>query len=248
MALSPSIPTSFVPKQPEATPSRRSLGSGSNLLLIVGSSIFIMVLVIAAAEFLYVQFLKNVENAKASQILAAQNNVSEDTVNNYIRLDERLTAGEMLLNQHVALTQFFNLLESITVQTVHFDGVSIVVADDRSAQITMTGEAKDFNALANQSTIFANQKLIKNAIFSDIGINKDNSVSFSLTADLDPALVIESVPIGQQSAPVFSDASSSASSTASSAVPAKLPSVVIPSIVPGIPLPGSSTTSATTSP
>lgn len=53
----------------------------------------------------------------------------------------------------------------------------------------MSGTARTFNALAAQSSVFAGEKRIKRAIFSDIRINDNKSVSFSLEADLDPKLL-----------------------------------------------------------
>ena len=203
MALSPSIPTSFVPKQPVSTDKRRFSSGGNNVLLIIASVILALTIIAAIGMFAYVQFLNKAETAKAAQIVQAQKKVSQDSVNQFIRLRDRLAAARGIINQHVALTQFFNLLETITLQNVHFDGVDIAVADDRSAQIMMTGEAKDFNALAAQSTVFANQKYIKSAIFSGISINKDNSVAFNVTANLDPAIVVETIPTSQQAVPVF---------------------------------------------
>jgi hypothetical protein len=203
VALSPSIPTSFVPKQPVSTDKRRFASGGNNVLLILASVILALTVLAAGGTFLYQQYLKKAEAAKSAQILAEQKQVSADSVNKFIRLRDRLAAAKTVLNQHIVLSQFFNLLETITLQNVHFDGVSIEIADDRSAKITMTGQAKDFNALENQSTVFANQQYIKSAIFSGISVNKDNSVSFTVTANLDPAVVIEKTPVSEQSVPVF---------------------------------------------
>jgi len=209
VALSPSIPTSFVPKQPTSTAKRPFSSGGNNILLIGAVIILLITLVLAGGTFWYNQFLKSEENAKGQQVIAAQASVNEDTINQLVRLQDRLTAAKMVLNQHIALTQFFTLLESITAQNVHFDTLSIQVADDRSAQISMTGEAQDFNALASQSNIFANQQYIKSAIFSGITLNQDGEVNFTLTANLDPAIVIESAPPATQPVPAAAPAASS---------------------------------------
>ena len=204
MALSPSIPTSFVPKQPVATDNRRFASGGNNILLIIASVILALTILAAGGTFLYEQYLKKVEAAKSAQILDEQKKVNPDSVNQFIRLRDRLVAAKTVLNQHIVLSQFFNLLETITLQNVHFDGVSISVAEDRSAKISMTGEAKDFNALENQSTVFANQKYIKSAVFSGIAVNdKDKSINFAVTANIDPSVLLEKTPVSQQAVPVF---------------------------------------------
>jgi hypothetical protein len=190
VALSPTIPTSFVPKQPVSPGSRRG-SSGNNIFLYVSLGILIVTLLAAGGVFFYAQYLNSVENAKAAELLAAQNNVSPSAVDSFVRLHNRFIAAEQIITQHVALSQFFTLLASITVQDVHFTSLNITVADDRSAQITMMGDAQNFNALAAESTVFAQQKNITSAIFSNITVNKDGTIGFSLAANLTPALVIE---------------------------------------------------------
>ena len=215
MALSPSIPTSFVPKQPVSVDRRRFSNGGNNLFLVVSSIILALTIAAAAGTFLYDQFLKNEETAKAAQIVAAQKSVNQDTVDQLVRLEDRLTASESLINQHIVLTQFFNLLGSITAQSVHFNGVDITVADDRSAHIVMTGIAKDFNALASQSTTFASQQYIKSAIFSGIDLDKSGNVSFTLDADIDPSLIVESSPISASTVPVTDNSTTTDATTTS---------------------------------
>ncbi len=191
MALSPSIPTSFVPKQP-VSPSKRPRTSGNNVFLIVSLIIAGLAIIASGGVYLYATYLTGVVNAKAAQISAAENNVSPNTVEQFIRLRDRLVAADTVLNQHVALSQFFALLESITIQNVNFSSLKINVLSDRSATISMSGVAHSFNALAAESTAFASQKQIKSAIFSGIQVNKDGTVSFTLNATLDPSIVIES--------------------------------------------------------
>jgi hypothetical protein len=203
MALSPSIPTSFVPKQPISPQNRPFSTGGNNVLLITAVVILVLTLLIAAGTFLYVLFLQSEENAKGQQVITAQKSVDQNTVDQLVRLQKRLDAATAVMDQHVELSQFFTLLSSITAQGVYFNGITVEVADDRSATITMTGVAQDFNTLAYQSNVFASQKYIKSAIFSNIAVNKGNTVSFSLTANLDPAIVIESTaPQTPQAAPV----------------------------------------------
>ena len=58
--------------------------------------------------------------------------------------------------------------------------------DNRTAKIEMGGTARNFNALAAQSSAFTSDKEIKNAIFSGFVLDsKDGTVTFQLNADLD---------------------------------------------------------------
>lgn len=204
MALPPTIPTSFVPKQPVATTRRPK--SGANVFMIIGSAIVIVSLVVAVGTFAYEFYLKSAHTSKAAQLEEAQNAVNIDTVEDFIRLRNRLSATETLLDQHVTLSEFFDVLETRTLQSVRFSGLTVSVDTDRSAEIEMEGVARSFNALAAQSTQFAAEKRIKRAIFSNIAVNPNGTVGFSLTATLDPRLITSAEVLPGISEPVVETA------------------------------------------
>ncbi len=189
MALPPTIPTSFVPKQPVATTSKHRT-TGTNPFLILSYFIVSIAVVGCLAVFGYQYYLEGVAKHKASDVITAQRKIDQATVTDFIRLRDRFTAAKELLNSHVTLSQFFDVLEHVTLQGVRFTSLKLSVTDDRTAKIEMNGTAKTFNALAAQSSLLATDKRIKRAIFSGITVaQKDSTVSFSLTADIDPSLV-----------------------------------------------------------
>jgi hypothetical protein len=210
------IPSSFVPK-PQVVPAGRAISSGSNIFLLIAIFIFGVSIIAAIGVFLDARYLASVETAKSTELTNAESQVSQSTVKDFLRLRNRLAAAETLISNHVELSQFFALLESITIQDVNFDSLNVTVAQDGSAQIQMTGNAKTFNALALESTAFAAQKDIKSAIFSGITLNKDGTVGFSLMATLDHALVVEGKTPG---AAAIIPAAPSASTSTAQATPA----------------------------
>lgn len=190
MALPPTIPTSFVPKQPVATtPKRRS---GSNPFLALSYFILAIVVLGCFAVFGYKLYLEGVAKHKADQVIQAQNSIDQATVTQFIRLRDRFTAAKDVLNHQVALSRFFDVLETLTLQGVRFSGLKVSVVEDRTASVTMNGSAKSFNTLAAQSQAFASDKRIKRAIFSGINVGSGTTkgVTFELTAELDPLLVV----------------------------------------------------------
>ena len=72
--------------------------------------------------------------------------------------------------------------------TVRFTSLHLILdpTGAGTAKVEGAGTAKSFNALAATSAAFATDGSIKDAIFSSIKVNKDNSVSFLLQAMLDP--------------------------------------------------------------
>lgn len=189
MALSPGIPTSFVPRQP-APDSRRTLRGGHNLFLVVSLFILGLAVLAAAGTFAYGRYLSHELQVKAEELATAQRGVNEDQVEEFVRLRDRLTYGRDLLDNHIALSQVFDVLEAQTLVSVRFSSLDLTVADDHTAQIEIEGTARNFNALAAQSNAFASEKGIRRAIFSGIVVNANNTVNFRLTADIDSRLLI----------------------------------------------------------
>jgi len=116
------------------------------------------------------------------------------------------------------LSQFFDALESLTLQNVQFTDMKLSVAGDHTATLEMTGTAKNFNALAAQSNAFAADKRIKRAIFSDITITDSKLVSFKLSADVDSQLITQGATVSGPA--TTSDSSVPATVTSTTTSPA----------------------------
>lgn len=188
MALPPNIPTSFVPKQPVTTQSRRS--GGRHGILYYGALFLLGVSVVGAGlTFGYKTYVETVRDSRKAKLEAAEKSINPDAVEDFIRLRNRIRAASTLLDQHVVTSQFFDVLETLTLQNVRFQSLILSVGPDRTAKIEMHGVARSFNALAAESAAFAAEKRIKRAIFSNITADKNGVVSFSLRAELDPKLV-----------------------------------------------------------
>jgi hypothetical protein len=193
VALPPTIPTSFVPKQPLTPTARRRL-SGTNPFLTLSYFVIAIAVIGCGAVFAYQYYLQGVAKKKANDVIAAQNKIDQSTVSEFIHLRDRFSAAKGILDHQVALSQFFDVLERVTLQSVSFHNLKLTVAEDRHAQVEMTGSARSFNALAAQSAALASEKRIKRAIFSNISA-VGGSVSFNLTAEIDPTLIVRPVKV-----------------------------------------------------
>ncbi len=166
--------------------------------MMIAVALLVLALAGAGAVFGYQRYLEGVRNSKQVEVQTVRQSINSQVVEDFIRTRDRFTAAQDLLNNHVAVSQFFDLLESLTLQSVRFDGLTFRLAEDRSAELEMQGVARSFNALAAESSAFASEKRIKRAIFSDIRVDPvTRTVSFSLSAALDPALLV----IAPESAP-----------------------------------------------
>ncbi len=200
MALPPNIPTSFVPKQPVTNQARRS-GKPHGLLYFGALFLLGLSVVGAGLTFGYKTYLDTVRDSRKTKLEAAEKSINPSAVEDFIRLRNRIRASTTLLGQHVVTSQFFDVLEKITLQNVRFQSLILSVEADRTAKIEMHGVARSFNALAAESAAFAAEKRIKRAIFSNITADKNGVVSFSLRAELDPKLTTITSMKVQESAP-----------------------------------------------
>jgi hypothetical protein len=191
---SPTIPTSFVPKQPVKTVTRRPQ-PGSNLFSISSLVVLGIAVVGCGAVFGYQKFLEGVRDADAAKLQAAEQDISQETVTGFIRTRDRFSAAKDILNAHIAFSQYLDALESTTLQNVRFSNLTFDRDTTGKETIAMSGIARSFNSLAAESALFTNVKELKRAIFSGITVNpKDGSVLFTFTANLDPALIIAHTP------------------------------------------------------
>lgn len=213
MALPPTIPTSFVPHAP-AGGAQRSGSGFAGAFATVAYSILGIAFILAVGVFIYGRMLASTQSSKDAELYKAQSNIDVATVEGFVRLRDRLASGQTLMNGHDALSNFFSVLVKVLPSSVRVSSVHLSFGNDGAPKLEGSGVAKSFNALASASTAFAKDGRIKGAIFSKITVNKDNSVSFSLTATLDPKLVAFSVaPIATSTSAVSTTTSIIAAST-----------------------------------
>ena len=211
MALPPTIPTSFVPHAVSAT-AHRSRADFMGAFGFFAYAILGIVFILALVVFFYGRILASSKTTKDAELASAQANIDPATVENFVRLRNRLASGESLLAKHAAFSSFFSSLEKMLPASVRFTSLHLSLSDAGISKIEGAGVAKSFNALAAASNAFANDGRIKDAIFSNISVNRDGSVSFALSATLDPKIitfsptarmdVLDSVPTATSSIPL----------------------------------------------
>lgn len=167
---------------------------GDNIFLLVSIMILAVSVITAGAVFGYSKYLTSVIEVKTAALDQARNEIDREKVEDFIRLQQRFESGKGLLENHVVSSRFFTLLEESTLQNVKFDQMTLDIAEDRTASVELAGYARNFNTLASQSTTIAGVKEFKRSIFSDIRINTNGTVGFTLSADIDPDLMRMVVP------------------------------------------------------
>jgi hypothetical protein len=112
---------------------------------------------------------------------------------NLVRLSKRIDIATQLLAQHTAITPFFKHLEALTLPNIQFTSLSLS-RESGDVKARLSGLAKDYPTIAEQSDAF-NSKIntnnfFRNPIFTDFSETEEGPISFVLTFDVDPALLL----------------------------------------------------------
>ena len=188
---------SFIPKQSLAAASR---GGGMGLFFLLAIIIFALSIVSAGAAFGYTQILKNTIAGKDESLRKAEGAFNPGTIQDLLRLDNRLTQARLLLQKHVAPSALLYFLSTITLERVQLNSFEMGLNNNGSASLTVTGSADSFSSVALQSDQFGATKLLKDVIFSGISVNESGKVGFTVTATIDPSLLLYSNSIAEDSA------------------------------------------------
>lgn len=184
--------TSFIPKKPLVP----SIGIGKSgrhvsFFSIIIIFVFLVSLLGATAVFVYEKYLTT-RIANMQQSLAqAEASLDPALISEWVRLDKRIESSKEILNVHVALSSFFDILQDMTLKNVQFKNFGYIINSSQKINIAMDGVADSFATVALQSDEFAKKaKSIGSQLFSNIDLDRSGNVNFRFTATLDPALIL----------------------------------------------------------
>lgn len=183
--------TSFVPKKaPVMMPPMPGLGGRSVHFLAIAAIIFFCATAaLAAAAFFYQSHLvRSIEKMDAA-LAAAKKSFEPEFIEAASRLGARIDGARELLHRHRALSPLFDILEKKTLENVRFRNFDFTAENEQSIELSMTGEARSFNAVALQSDVFGAERAFKDPVFSNFTLNESGDVVFNFTAVIDQELL-----------------------------------------------------------
>jgi hypothetical protein len=187
-AMDSNVQPSFIPKKTLTQPGQRPKQHVS-LFSLIASIIFMTVVLIAIGVFGYKFFLiKSIEHKK-EDLQTELNKFQGKQIEDFMRLDNRFTAAQELLNKHFSLSAFFSKLGQTTLKNVRFS-TFLFNTEGGNPTVALTGEAVSFTAVALQQREFAKQEnsaFYKDGVVTNPNLDKDGNVTFSYTMGLNPA-------------------------------------------------------------
>ena len=189
MDIPPTIPTSFVPRLTSATVHRFSADSVS-AFSIFAYGVLGVVLLLSAGLFVYDRVLASALVERKAALEKSQKTIDLATVRSFVQLRDRLNSGTTLLANHVAFSNLFSIFDALLPSTVRLSSMHLSFDAAKKVKLDGSGTAKSFNALAAAATAFATDARFKEAIFSNMTVDKEkHTISFVLSATLDPKAV-----------------------------------------------------------
>lgn len=191
--MDPQVSTSFIPKKPLAETRVARARGGNGLFFLLAILVFIASIIAAGGAFLYGRYLSVSLDSKKASLAKYEASYDLPTIQALIRFDSRITEAKKVLTTHIAPSAIFTFLSQQTLEKVQFKNFSYTVgAADHPATIEMSGVADSFATIALQSDQLGSTQLLKDIIFSNISVEGASKVSFSVSASIDPSLLLYS--------------------------------------------------------
>lgn len=203
--MEPKFQSSFIPKGPVSSASMATqnyaVRKPKSILGFLAMLIFVFSLLGAAAVLGYKFYLSYSIKTLAAEVEAGKAAIEEETVQEIMRLNNRMLSAETLIDKHLIITPFLDFLEKSTLRTVRFREFSYI-AENSALRLNMKGEARSYSSLAQQAELFKKSKDIKNPTFSDISLDDKGNVTFTVSLELDRNFLSYGREVERTAAPV----------------------------------------------
>jgi len=155
-----------------------------NFLELVAIIIFVLTVLAFGGSYLFAGLTsKNIE-AKKTELSNQRERLDLVTIQDLVTLDSRFNSSKTLLDSHVAPSTFFAFLQEKTLQNIRFTSLKYIPGKQGGVSVELSGQARSYSAVASQSDVFAKSNILKNIIFSDLGLDEKGNVKFTMQAEL----------------------------------------------------------------
>ncbi len=181
--------TSFIPKTTLDPIASNTVHKPIGFFSFIASIIFFITVLVAGGAFGWNKYL---ENSKANTKNNLERNIKSfepQTLDEYVRLNNRIDSAKTLLASHVAVSYIFDFLQEQTIQSVKFTDFKYETGPDGVATLSMNGQAKSYNAVAYQAEVFGKERALRTPLFSNLDLDTFGNVIFNFTTKIDPGFV-----------------------------------------------------------
>ena len=185
--------TSFIPKKSFDETGKVRIKTPHNLLSVIARILIFISLIAALGVFAHSFILdRRIASAK-EEVVTKEREFDYEAVENIVRVDNQLKSAVILLKNHTAVSNIFNVLEENTISNLRFNSFDFAYISPTRIVLTMKGQARTFGAVARQAEFFSTSSstrpYFKDPIFSDLDLDESGNVRFTFLTSIDPALI-----------------------------------------------------------
>lgn len=181
--------TSFIPKTTLDPIANNAEHRPLSFFSFITSIIFFITVLVAGGAFGWNKYLETSKAKVKSNLEKNVKSFEPQTLDEYVRLNNRIDSAKALLANHVAISYIFDFLQDNTIQSVKFTDFKYEIGADNIATLSMNGQAKSYNAVAYQAEVFGKEKALKTPLFSNLDLDTFGNVIFNFTTKIDPGFI-----------------------------------------------------------
>jgi hypothetical protein len=143
--------------------------------------------------YFYKTSLENTVAQKKIDLQKAEKAFEGDFIRELQLTDKRINAANAVLSDHISVSPIFQALQEATLKSIQFTKFTYVITGSGpTAKITvqMSGRSQSYTAIALESAKLAENKYIKEPIFSNLTPNDQGVILFDLSFSVDPQFVL----------------------------------------------------------
>lgn len=184
----PNAPGSLAPQVP------KKHRDGTSVFMMIAIVIFVCSLLSIGVVYGWKQYLLGAQVQLEKDLALRQREFNLDQISLIKAQSTKITLAKNLLTNHLATSKIFSVISQLTSESVRFLSLDLTVPVGTAApfQMTLLGYGRDFPSVAFQSDVlnqlekYGLRSIIRNAIVFDPNLNRNGTVSFGFTAEIDP--------------------------------------------------------------
>lgn len=183
------INASFIPKKEVRARAPRVRSVGANLFLLIGVIVFLTALLASLGVFLWGEQL-DAQNSRSLQSLTdSREDFAIATIQEFIEVNSRLESAESILDNHINVTEIFDILEQDTLQDIYLSNFSF---DTQGSEVVISarGYAPTYAHVALQADQYSANNLINDLILSGVNQAREGGIQFDLNFSLERDILI----------------------------------------------------------
>ncbi len=202
--MEPKFQSSFIPKGPASSTSSPLgvRGAPRDIVSFLAGLIFTISLILAVGVFAYKYYLNYRIDRMGAELESARTALSPETIDELVRLNDRIVSVEDLVSKHRVVSPVFDYLSSVTPKTVRYIEFSFAVTD-KTLDLNVRGEARSYSALATLSQTLHQTDNFQKPVFTNLSLDEKGNVLFTLSVVVNPDLISYNKNLDKIAAPVL---------------------------------------------